>query len=208
MSTIAIVVAIGILAAVLLMRGKKSKPSAAPMVRGNAPWRFHNSPGMPEAPSIGHGNVFSFGFPQSPQAAVHSVKGPPQSLIGASLIRAEFDVTGGGFIAPQATDGSALVSIMFQRKGDDLLSGVGEFVNYRWYALMSVPLVQGQSVLAIPLTDGNWTNVEGQHNPAGFAAAVADCEAIYITFGHSSGRAHGVYASEPSAFALNVISII
>lgn len=204
--TAILIIVIVALAAILLSRGKKSEPKAPVMVTGSAPWRNHNSPGMPAAPDFPPGKVYAQAFPQAP-TTVHSVQGK-LNLANASAVVMNFSVTGSGFIAPQATDGRALVSMMFQARGDNW-QGTGSDANKRWFATAALDLVAGENQeLRSQLTSDRWTNAEGKHDPVAFIAALADVGWFYVTTGHGAGRAHGVYANPGSTFALNSLGVV
>lgn len=209
MTPVQIGLAIAVLLAVafvLTRKGKKKKPRAPVMTSGSAPWRNHNSPGMPAAPDFPPGKVYAVAFPQAP-TTIHSVQGK-LNLAHASAVVMNFSVTGSGFTAPKATDGRALVSIMFQARGDNW-QGVGSDANKRFFATAAVDLVAGENQeLRAQLTPDKWTNAEGKSDPEAFIAALADMEWFYVTTGHSSGRAHGVHADPGSTFALNSIEAI
>ena len=87
-----------------------------------------------------------------------------------------------------------LISIAFQRRGDNW-SGRNQYQQYRWYAQASNILAPGSGTFTVDFNSLAWSDVYGipaSTHPTEFAAAKAEVETVYITFGHSSGRSHGV----------------
>jgi hypothetical protein len=60
-------------------------------------------------------------------------------------------------------------------------------------------LLNTTTLLSTPLTAGSWTNYNGQTDPDGFAAAVANVTTWGVSFGGCGGYANGVAASNSSA---------
>ena len=99
-----------------------------------------------------------------------------------------------GTVTPSGANEPALISIAFQRKGDNW-SGKNAYQQYRWYAQAAQVLVPGTNTFTVDFTSGAWSDVYGQPasaHPAEFAAAKTNVETVYITFGFSAGRMHGV----------------
>jgi hypothetical protein len=107
------------------------------------------------------------------------------------------------------TDGSdsdwpALVSLYFQRKGDDW-TGEGKYEMYRWYCRPVLLLNEGQGELRVPFKPGNWFAVMGtaaDAQPEAFATALREVSRIGLTFGGPAGRSHGVITDKPVTFEL------
>jgi hypothetical protein len=109
------------------------------------------------------------------------------------------------FIAVEAPNEPATVSLYFQQAGDNW-SARGRFASYRWYAPSRavIPLTPGLHTVTVQLNE-TWTNVNGQPNyvvPDGFAAALRNTARLGLAFGSSSLRSHGVYATGPARFTL------
>ena len=168
-----------------------------PVVRG-----VNHSIGMPDRPSITQGDGWMIQFPGA-LGKVDYVQNfnPPVLQAGKKLVM-RFVVTGGGFVAYEFPDRQALVSLQFQRRGDNW-SGTGIMQSYRWYSRQMIPLVAGEFTLTVPLVLDSWGDVQGQSdNQAAFDDALGDLANLAVVFGHSSGAGHGVYASQPSTFTL------
>lgn len=166
------------------------------------------SVGMPAAPTTLSDGGWVVNFP-GPGGKVDyiSLKNPPP-LLGAKAISVNFEITGGGFTPYEYPDRQALFSVEFQRRGDNW-SGSGAYASYRWYGHPIMNLQAGAGVLIVPLVLSSWTNVYGQNtDQAGFNLALTYLDNISITFGHSSGIGHGVYATQPSQFRMASMEII
>jgi hypothetical protein len=99
-----------------------------------------------------------------------------------------------GQVSPTDTIADPLISVCFQRKSDDWTAR-GDYQQYRWYAGEALLLKPGIGEFTIDFADGEWFDVLGQPRVKSnvlFAQAQLDVATIYITFGHSAGRSHGV----------------
>ena len=98
-------------------------------------------------------------------------------------------------VTPSQTPSEApLISIMFQRKGDNW-SGRNQYQQYRWYAQSANVIKVGPGIFTVNFNSLEWSDVYGipaSTNPALFQAAKDNVESISITFGLSYGRSHGV----------------
>jgi len=85
----------------------------------------------------------------------------------------------------------ATCRLFFEQKNDDLVNP-----NGRWWAnssMYNLPSQTGQVVVTtVPLTPDLWTNVDGEQDPAAFAAALANVGWFGITFGGQQFAGHGV----------------
>lgn len=92
----------------------------------------------------------------------------------------------------------AFVTAHFQRRGDNW-KGSGGTQHYRWWSPLRQPLKPGRGEMVIAV-DG-WTNVIGQTDAIGLAAAMADPARVGLTFG---GRfyGHGAHSDGPAVFKL------
>lgn len=84
-----------------------------------------------------------------------------------------------------------LVSVHFQRKGDDW-TAQGKYGGYRFYSRLTFPLT-GSGEATIPLTPEQWGNVWGKQD--GFAEALRNASRVGLVFGWDGGRGHGVAGS-------------
>lgn len=183
-----------------------------PDVRGR-----NYSVGMPLQPEPARRGGWSFDFPY-PNAGVghvHAVTFDPGPLTNASkiVIRYRVDADRRVQFAPQETpDQPAVVSLYFQRRGDNW-SGRRQFEFYRWYAPpASVQQIEpGVYEMSVSFNDPNWGSVQGQRvqaNPAAFEAALAQTGRVGIAFGSSGLRSHGVYSTGRAKFTLLEFRII
>lgn len=190
-----------------LTRSKsKSRPPAVPstpagwvigpIIRGT-----NHSIGMPASPTpLGVGWFIDFPGPGGKVDYVQNFS--PPALQAGKTLKIDFTVSGAGFVPFEFPDRQAMVSVQFQRRGDNW-SGTGAMQSYRWYSRQMVLLAPGEFTLTVPLVLESWGDVQGKSdNPDAFAAAMLDLDNIAIVFGHSSGAGHGVYATEPSRFTL------
>ena len=154
------------------------------------------------------GASFEFPGPTAREGHVHYVTLPVRSLDGARsvTIRYRIDAPHGPRSIPQEQpEENATLSMYFQRHGDSW-NGKGRYQHYRWFAPAGTlhRLRPGTHEKTIPL-DGRWTNVQGQTAAANremFADALREAGRIGFTFGSSSRRGHGVYATQPARFTL------
>lgn len=195
-------IAIIITLAVILLRKKRKAIQKYPPPPQSG-WWFRLCKGMPDAPTM-QGEGFTFDFPTDPGNNVNAVLNfDRRNLRLGQTITALCNVTGGPFVPWESEKSPALVSFFIQRRGDNM-TGKGKYVSYRWYSDPQ-PLRAGPLKLSTVLAAENFINVAGQRDPEGFAAALADMESIGIVFGWEAGRAHGVYAAQPSTFTLESI---
>ena len=154
------------------------------------------------------GPFFEFPGPTERAGHVHYVTLPVRSLDGARSLTIRFRIDaerGARFVARDLPGEAATLSMYFQRAGDNWTSR-GAYEDYRWYAPAStlIELSPGVYERTIRL-DGNWTNVNGKRaadKPRGFDDAMAEASRVGFTFGSSSRRGHGVYATQPARFTL------
>ena len=165
------------------------------------------SVGMPSHLAAVPGGI-GFAFPVSTwnatkgtsDAYVKYVTCPYGSLAGKKLLRLKYRVTADAaarIVAATAEGGPSILTMYFQRSGDDW-SGGGAFDGYRWWHKPSqvMPIVPGDYEIVAPL-DAGWTGVERYTQaaqPQAFADALNDAAVVGFTFGGGSGLGHGVYA--------------
>jgi hypothetical protein len=102
--------------------------------------------------------------------------------------------------------------LFLQRRGDDW-SGAGAREFYRWWSVGHVELTEGERELAARLAPDQWFSVFGKRGDQfgaaeQFTAAIADLEAVGLTFG-GTFAGHGVLAVEgPARFTLMGYQIV
>jgi hypothetical protein len=174
-----------------------------PVIRGK-----NYSVGMPARPASGPGNTLVMDFPLAGAGQVDALTTAVRPLDGARQIVVRYRIEaarGVRFVADEAPDEPATVSLYFQRAGDNW-SGRGRYQSYRWYSPVQavVPLTPGEHTIAVRF-DERWTDVHGASNsdvPGAFAAALQETRSVGIAFGSRSLRSHGVYATGPARFVL------
>ena len=176
--------------------------SIGPTVRGK-----NHSPGLPATMrGTPEGAAFDFPYPRASAGHVHYVTAPAGSLAGASrmVIRYRIDAAPGTrFVAQEDPQGTATISLYFQRAGD---TWTMRTPRYRWYSPEDrlVPLSPGTHEIAIDF-DEEWhamTHERRSAIPGAFEAALARAERVGFTFGSAPLRGHGVYATGPARFTL------
>ena len=159
------------------------------------------SVGMPLTPAEGRdGATFPIPGPTRADGHVHYVTLPVRDLIGAERItlRYRIDAPRGTRFLQQEAPGAApaTLSLFIQRRGD---SWRKRHPFHRWYSPngRTVTLAPGVHEVSIGL-DENWISMMGSdvnRNPREFAQALANAGRVGFTFGGSSGRGHGVFAT-------------
>jgi hypothetical protein len=189
--------------------GQRSEASAAPAANPRDPgaWTIgpiirgrNYSQGMPLRPTPRRAGGWQIDLPRAP-GSVHYVTFPHGSLAGKSRIVMRYRVEadpGVRIVPPSAPDGPSIITLYFQRGGDNW-SGRGRFESYRWYATFASqsPITPGDHVMVAPL-DANWTAVErssARTAPAAFRDAVAGADQVGFVLGGGDGYGHGVYAT-------------
>jgi hypothetical protein len=163
---------------------------------------------MPDRPGQGPNGSLVLDFPVAGQGQVDALTTAVRPLAGAREITLRYRVEtarGVRFIADEAPNEPATISLYFQQAGDDW-SGEGRFASYRWYSPEHavVPLTAGEHTITVRL-DETWTNVNGRPNvevPQRYAAALQNTARLGIAFGSPSLRSHGVYATGPARLTL------
>lgn len=200
MSTESIVlVVIVVVLAALLLRNRKKQQAGDGIVRKG--WRINYSTGFPATPTP-QGAGWFIDFPVGPQAHLHYVQwyAPPKLIVGMTL-SVRFKIEGSGFVPIEFPDKPATVTLMVQRRGDDL-SAAGKYASYRWFSKATVTMADGEFTLSTPLDVEVWKDVYTGKDPELFRQALADAENIGILFGSAGGRGHGVYVTAPARFTL------
>ena len=175
---------------------RKKDDAAAP---SSGAWAFAWSKNVAERPNVEPDGAVWFDFPQAD--GVHYVvkQAPPVAL--GQRITMTFSLEGDGKLIAVDGDPVARVRLMLQKRDDDMVSPDG-----RWWSLPLELNRTGDYTLVTPVIGGNWTNVNGQHNDAGFAACVNNLGNIGFTFGGWSAG-HGVYAQGHVRFVLRSLTV-
>lgn len=193
-----IIVAVVVIVAIVAM-SKRHKPKAANDV-GKSGWWIQFSPGMPQHPTP-DGAGWHCAVPAPPGQLEYVQNFSSPAIRAGQTLTAKFTITGGGFTAPDDPGRIAVVSLLLQRHGDNW-TAQGVMASYRFYSSATFPLAAGDGVLTMSIDPAQWTNVNGQHDAAGFAAMLAELSNAGLVFGSSNLRGHGVSASQPSTFRL------
>lgn len=148
----------------------------------------------------------AFDFPTQGRGHIHYVTLSTGPLQGASevVVRYRIDANRGtGFVAQE--DGSpGRLGLVIHRAGDTW-TAKGRYEAYRFYTPTVLDLSPGVHTFRARFDDPRWAGVlrsTSGNNPAGFAGALADTQSISLTFGGSSGRGHGVFATRPARFTI------
>jgi hypothetical protein len=172
-------------------------------------WSIRYSQGMPPKPSLAESG-WSFDFPRGTDCekkhdcpGVHYVTTPYHKpiLANATLIT-NFQIMTQGEVrfnyrleASNTCSSPATVRAFLQRADDDLYAASGRF----WSNPIATILAPGNFTMAIKLHSDQWTNVEGQHDRAGFEALLDKIGNVGITFGGGCFFGHGVNVEGGSA---------
>lgn len=172
-------------------------------------WTLEYAVGMPDHP-VTTPDGWALDLP-TPQAEPHYVTRPTGSLAGKTLIRMAYRVEGGPIVPVTSTASPAMLTLYFQRAGDNW-SGLGEYEAYRWYAAFSThtPITTGEHVIEARL-DGNWTAVmtsSRTSNPQAFQDALSNAARVGFVLGGGDGLGHGVRALTPSRIVVTEFSVL
>ena len=172
-------------------------------------WSIRYSQGMPPQPSLTESGWF-FDFPRGTHCntrhncpGVHYVTTSHRKPISKnSMLITTFQIVTQGKVsfnyrleASNTCSSPATVRAFLQRADDDLYAVNGRF----WSNPIATILAPGTFTLAIKLRPDQWTNVEGQHDRAGFEALLSKIGNIGITFGGGCFFGHGVNVEGGSA---------
>ena len=176
-----------------------------PIIRGK-----NYSVGMPPTMQPGERGPW-FAFPKRGEGEVHYVTLPVRSLEGAReiTVRYRIDAAPGARFISADGKGPGTFGLAFQRRGDNWTAR-GRYEAYRWYSPEAPAMTPGTHTFTARLDDPRWIGVLSStagSNPRGFADALTEAQSISMTFGGSSGRGHGVYATAPARFTLLDFSV-
>lgn len=137
----------------------------------------------------------------------HYVTMATGSLAGKTRIRMVYRVEGGPIVAATDTAGPSILTLYFQRAGDDWRQE-----TFRWFASFSsqMPIAAGEHVIEAPL-DGNWTAVmtsSRSTNPQEFQAAVENAARVGFVLGGGTGLGHGVRATASARIVVTAFEVL
>lgn len=163
--------------------------------------------GAPDA----HPSGPSFDIPQT--GSINYITRATGSLAGKHSITLRYKVEMADdtrIFPPSMPDGPSIITLYFQRKGDDW-SGAGKYAFYRWYATISsqMPITAGEHEITAAFTD-RWTAIEaGSSNELSqaFPDALKDAGRVGFVLGGGTGYGHGVSASGPVRFTITSFTI-
>src|SRR5262245_36537876 len=89
----------------------------------------------------------------------------------------------------------ARTHVMLQIKNDDLTTSDGRY----WSNPIGLTLANGLFTLKIPVTEGNWINVDGEFNKEGFDKLLKNIGNVGFTFGGGCFFGHGVSVLDSKA---------
>ncbi|MXP14885.1 hypothetical protein GRI44_09020 [Altererythrobacter confluentis] len=152
------------------------------------------------------GPAFDFPYPTAANGHVHYVTVPVRSLEGARRITLRYRIDakpGTRFLAQESPGGDGTLSLYFQRGGDRWSARTP---HHRWYSPVNrvMPLRPGTHTVSINL-DEPWIAMMGgdaRALPQAFDAAISQTATVGFTFGGTSGRGHGVFATGPARFTV------
>ena len=152
------------------------------------------------------GPAFDFPSPPAANGHVHYVTVPVQSLEGAKRLTLRYRIDarpGTRFLEQQNPQGQGTLSLYFQRAGDRWSARTP---HHRWYSPNNreMSLRPGTHTVSISL-DEPWIAMMGgdaKSLPQAFDSAISQTAHVGFTFGGSSGRGHGVYATAPARFTV------
>jgi hypothetical protein len=145
---------------------------------------------------------------------VHYVTVPTGPLTGKTRVtlRCRIEAAPGVKLVPRNfPDAPSLLTLYFQRKGDDW-SAKGAYEAFRWYA--SFGTVRDPRAGEYELEarfDQNWTAIlssSRESNPAGFQGAVDNAGRIGFVLGGGDGLGHGVYATGPARLVVTRFEVV
>ena len=181
-----------------------------PVIRGR-----NYSVGMPPHPTATrNGWAFDFPGPRRSDGHVHYVTRATGPLDGARGIRVRYrvDARRGTRFIPQETPNLApKVSLFIQARGDDWNARRGSEFD-RWYSPHGREYTLEPGVHEITIMfDENWIAVMGSDRnraPREFLRTLQNASRVGLTFGSSSRRGHGIFATGPARFELLEFSLI
>jgi hypothetical protein len=136
------------------------------------------------------------------------------SITGSNPVWAQHVQSGGTIldifgVGESSDQNPASLTLFLWRQGDDLGGGQTGKASYRFWCPTRALLKLGANQTLSCKIDGSvWTNVAGQVDPNGFAAALANALGLGLTFGGQNFFGHGVYLQSGSAtFTINSFTV-
>jgi hypothetical protein len=147
-----------------------------------------------------------FEFPREEAGHVHYVTLPTGPLEGARqiVVRYRIDAAPGIAFVAQEDRSPGRFGLVLHREGDTW-SAKDRYEAFRFYTPTTVDLSPGVHTFSARFDDPRWTGVlhsTAKNNPNGFAGMMAHTQSVSLTFGGTSGRGHGVFATGPARFTI------
>jgi hypothetical protein len=161
-------------------------------------WQFSSNVAPPATSSDG----WSFTFPNVDGAhyLVHPVNGYLRGSLHVQFYLQEL----GGVTALWQWDRSnngcpdgAHVSLYMQKRGDDFTATNPNGRFFQPLPFINIDNLGSYDVL-VPVDPAHWINVNGQQDPAGFAATTSDLQAVGLVFGGGCFAGHGLWTDPGS----------
>lgn len=174
---------------------KKQKPYYRTSMK---PWSINNSTGLPESPQMTGPASWIITMPPDKPASLNYVqwyKHPP--IREGQTITARIRVKG-AFRFPEFGTQPKMTLLLHRKRGN--LASPG----WRYFSHATVPLVEGEHTLSVPLTPEHWGDVLATPTPEGFRLVLAELESIGLIFGGDGGRGHGVVGGGASVELLGL----
>lgn len=202
-----IAAALFLIAGVIYFTKKDEAKSRSGVPNHSSGWWINYSTGYPERPTT-QGSGFTFDFVVGPQAHIHYVQNynPPRLRLDDDLV-IDFTIEGDGFVPVEYPEKPALVTVMIQRRGDNM-GAQGEYASYRWFSNATIRMEPGRWKIAVPLDVSQWGDVFGGKDARLFKEALNDVSSVGILFGSAGGRGHGIYAKNTARFTLHGLSLV
>ena len=154
------------------------------------------------SPSLGAGHVHYVTFNHGPLTGKRRI-----------VMRYRIDAAPGvRFVPREYPDEPALLSLYFQRRGDNWAAR-GRSMHYRWYAAPQrvVQVTPGEHVISIDLDEADWISLAfepGTANPLAFRDAIDNAERVGFVFGAALGRGHGMFATGRARMTVTSFQIL
>jgi len=162
-------------------------------------WDFRygtNTPKHPETVTAG----FAFDFPGTDGEIDYLMTDTDVKPDTVVRVRYRIDVTGEPIFVPNGCESGGRVSILLQRKNDNLTA---KEEDKRFWGTTRLELARGEYLIEIPMTDlTKWTQVFGKKAADrldGWKATINNLGAVGLTFGGCGHAGHGVHVEGGTA---------